>query len=246
MPVSYPTKIRLASSSGGVCAMPECNRPLFDPSPGRGLLGVAAHIAGERPGSARHDRTMTPEVRNAVENLIYLCPNCHRLLDASPDEYPVVRLREIKAVHERRFAEAMRDTIPNIGFPELDELALGFLDPAPVPSDPDFTLVPPEDKLALNQLGAGSRLLIECGLDIAPQVKAFLESRQRIDSHFTTRLKNRFLREYTDEYLRGRRGDELFTLLCNTANRGHFDPLRQMVGIAVLAYLFESCDLFEK
>lgn len=246
MPVSYPTKIRLASSSGGVCAIPECNRPLFDPSPGRGLLGVAAHIAGERPGSARHDPEMTPEARNAIGNLVYLCPNCHRLIDASPDEYPVACLQEIKAVHERRFAEAMRDTIPNIGFPELDELARGFLDPAPVPSAPDFTLVPPEEKLTLNQLGAGSRLLIEWGLEVGPRVRAFLESRHRTDSLFASRLKNRFLREYADEYLRGHRGDDLLTLLCNVANRGHLDPLRQMAGIAVISHLFESCDLFEK
>lgn len=246
MPVSYPTKIGLAAASGGTCPMPECNKPLFDPSPGRGPLGVAAHIAGERPGSARHDPEMTPEARNAIGNLIYLCPDCHRLIDASPDEYPVERLQEIKATRERRFAEAMRDAIPNIGFPELDELARGFLDPSPAPSDGDFTLVPPEDKLTLNQLGAGSRLLIERGLGVAPQVKEFLASRHRTDSHFATRLKNRFLREYTDRYLQGHRGDDLFTLLCSAANRGHLDPLRQMVGIAVVSYLFESCDLFEK
>lgn len=247
MRVSYPTKIRLAARSGGQCAMPSCSQSLFDPASGkRLLLGVAAHIAGDRPGSARHDPDMTPEARNAVENLIYLCPNCHQLIDGSPDEYPVARLRQIKADRERLIADAIRNAIPNIGFPELDEVVGAFLDPPPSHSDPDFTLLPPEDKLELNELGDRSRLLIQWGLGVAPQVRAFLESRSRTDPHFTTRLKNRFLREYTELYLREHRGDELFTLLCDVANRGRLDPLRQMVGIAVLSYLFESCDLFEK
>ena len=46
--------------------------------------------------------------RNAVTNLLYLCPTCHDIIDKNNGEaYPVRSLRQIKATHET-WTTAMR------------------------------------------------------------------------------------------------------------------------------------------
>lgn len=247
MAVSYPTKIALASQSAGECAMPSCETPLFLSGPGTTrILGEAAHIAGDKPGSPRYDPDMTPEARNAVDNLIYLCPNCHKRIDRSVEEYPEARLHELKAKRAQAVDDALRAAILTVGFPELDEVTQAFHDSPHAPAVSDFALRPPEEKLRLNSLGNRSRVLITMGLSAAREVGSFLESKSRTDPEFTHRLKNRFLEEYSRLYGEGHRGDDLFSLMCHFASRGHLVPLQQMVGLAVLSYLFESCEVFEK
>lgn len=247
MAVSYPTKIALASQSAGECAMPSCRTPLFLSGTGATrILGEAAHIAGEKPGSPRYDPDMTPEARNAIDNLIYLCPNCHKRIDRSVEEYPAARLHDLKAQRAQAVEDAMRAALLTVGFPELDEVTQAFHDSPHTSPVSDFVLLPPEEKLKLNSLGNRSRVLITMGLAAAREVGSFLESRSRTDPEFAHLLKNRFLEEYFRLYVEGHRGDDLFSLMCHFANRGHLVPLRQMVGLAVLSYLFESCEVFEK
>jgi len=81
MAVTYPTKLLLAFRSGDRCAFPDCGIALTIEG-GQGnpsVIGEAAHIAGEREGSARYDPSMTDEQRNHYNNLIYLCPTHHRV-----------------------------------------------------------------------------------------------------------------------------------------------------------------------
>ena len=59
----------LWAKTGNQCAMPGCNKELiinetaFDPS---ALLGVMAHIKGEKPGAARYDQSMTEDERSIL------------------------------------------------------------------------------------------------------------------------------------------------------------------------------------
>ena len=248
MSVSYPTKIILAFATGGRCALPSCNRPLAceDEHDGQVLVGEAAHIAGERPGSPRYDPAMTPEERNAPGNLIYLCRNCHRLIDRSWHDYPTNRLHAFKRHREQSVWRGRTAAMPRIGLAELNEAARYFEDHPLTPEDSDFRVLRHEEKLQLNGLGSSSRLLVRMGLAATAQVRGLVEAKTRSNPDFMSRLKHAFLGEYLRLREEGRRGDDLFTLMCTFASSGRHEPSAEAAGVAILAYLFETCEIFEK
>ncbi len=88
---------KLFARSGNRCAFPKCPASIVHEDT---LLGEVAHIKGLNVGSARHDKTQTPEERNAYPNLILLCPNHHTIIDDDELSYTVERLNSIKTAHE--------------------------------------------------------------------------------------------------------------------------------------------------
>lgn len=257
MRVSYPTKLLLAYRSGDRCALPNCRRNLsLESKSGVPInVGIAAHIAGERGGglkgnrSARYDPNMTDEERNGYHNLIYICATCHSKIDAIPqgeEEYPVERLRRIKADHELKVREAMVEAFADVGFPELEEVTRWIMKIDPKPPDRDFSVIPPADKLKKNELGNGSRNIITMGLSVSSEVRAFIESVAQTDFGFPERLKSGFLVEYYRQKRESQSGDDLFDLMCQFAQRGFQKQVEKSAGLAVLVYLFETCEVFEK
>jgi hypothetical protein len=96
----------LFALSCNTCAYPGCEQRLTDPA-WMQVNADIAHIRGEKPGSARYDPDMSEEQRHAYENLLLLCPNCHRLIDRlAADDHPVERLFAIKGKHEERCRDA--------------------------------------------------------------------------------------------------------------------------------------------
>jgi len=251
MSASYTTKLLLAFRSGGRCALPDCGRQLTpDGDSGNPInTGKAAHIAGEHEGAARYDSTMTDEQRDHYNNLIYLCGVCHDKIDDKDQgerDYPVQRLREIKVKHEKKVRDAVTDAFANVGFPELEEATQWIMQVQPGVSGQDFSVIPPEDKLKKNSLGNGSRTIITMGLCVAREVRLFVESVAQTDSAFPDRLKAGFLEEYYRLRRGGHDGDDLFDLMCSFAQRGFKEQCKRSAGLAVLVYLFESCEVFEK
>ena len=253
MSVSNRTKILLAYRSGDICALPGCGQNLSpDSESGDPLnVGEAAHIAGKNPGSARYDKNMPPKNRDHYNNLIYLCGTCHTIIDAMPqgeNDYPVERLHKIKSEHEQKVRDAIADAFVDIGFPELEESTLWIMQinlqqTAP---DNDFSVIAPEDKINKNALGNGSRIIITMGLSISREVRAFIESVAQTDQDFPERLKVGFLQEYYRLRQGGHSGDVLFDLMCRFAQRGFTEQAKRSAGLAVLVYLFETCEVFEK
>jgi len=258
MSVTYPTKIILAYRSGGRCALPDCGKELSinntdgDPT----NLGDAAHIAGEHDGknkankkSARYDPGMTDEQRNHYNNLIYLCATCHRRIDAIPQgekDYTVERLQTLKAKHEQKVREALADAFDHVGFPELEEATQWIMQVNPQSQEDGFSLIPPEDKLKKNDLGSVSRRTITMGLSVSHEVRNFVQSVAQIDADFPERMKSGFLTEYFRLRHQGHTGDDLFDLMCEFASRRFRKHRDKAAGVAVLVYLFEVCEVFEK
>lgn len=90
----------LFALSCNFCAYPGCDLRLTDPSWGAVRADVA-HIRGEKPGAARYAPEMTDSERNAIENLVLLCPNHHREVDRlEPLNWSAERLMQVKAEHE--------------------------------------------------------------------------------------------------------------------------------------------------
>lgn len=248
MSVSYSTKLLLAFRSGDRCAFPECGRALsVDGDQSNPIVtGEAAHIAGEKAGSARFNGTMSEEQRSHYNNLLYLCGDHHTQIDKQVEEFPVDRLRRMKSEHEARVRGAMTEAFGRVGFPELEEATNWIRHLPPDKSTPDFTVIPPEVKLKKNNLGDGPRVVVTMGLSLAREVREYVEGVARTDSDFPERLRVGFLNEYYRLRREGNKGDELFDLMCGFSQRGLKDQASRCAGLAVLVYLFEACEVFER
>jgi hypothetical protein len=248
MSVPYPTKLLLAFRSGDRCAFPACGKRLtVDGAQSNPVVtGEAAHIAGEKYRAARYDASMTDEQRDHYNNLIFLCGDHHTQVDKREAEFPVQHLHSFKVAHEKKVHEAMTEAFVNVGFPELEEATQWIMQVTPSQSGNTFSLIPPEDKLKKNELGNGSRTIITMGLSVARQVRSYVESVSQIDSDFPGRLKVGFLTEYYRLKREGHSGDTLFDLMCRFAQRGFGEQANRSAGLAVLVYLFETCEVFEK
>ena len=250
MSVLYSTKLALAHLSGGICALPGCGLSLStdDVSNPRNI-GVAAHIAGKHKGSARYDPNMTDAERNHCNNLIYLCPNCHTTIDLIPvgvAKYSVPILKLIKEEHEGRIRNSAAVALPNIGFEELQSIVEWCTQGQFSREQPDFSHLKTSAKIDKNSLGSSSRWTIEHSLAVSGMIKDFMGEVAKQDPDFPERLKYGFLQEYSRPKRQGQDGDELFALMCKFAQRGYMEPAKQAAGWAVLVYLFEICEVFEK
>ncbi|MDP1536621.1 MAG: hypothetical protein Q8L95_05510 [Burkholderiales bacterium] len=257
MSAGYPNKLLLAYRSGNLCALPNCGKTLSPESDSGSPfnLGQAAHIAGENDGkgnakkSARYDPAMKDQERNHYNNLIYLCANCHATIDAIPQgeiDYPVDKLRDIKLKHEARVRQATIDAFANVGFPELQEATQWASTVSPSAVTVDYSLLELSDKIKKNDLGDEERGLIAMGLGVANEVSRYIESVAQVDSEFPERLKAGFLAEYWRLKQIGEAGGELFELMCRFSQLGFQKQAQRSAGLAVLIYMFESCEVFEK
>ncbi|MBS3021750.1 hypothetical protein DJFAAGMI_04526 [Comamonas sp. PE63] len=103
----------LARRSANQCANPDCGALTSGPSddPHDSVnVGEAAHIYGANPGSARYEPTMASVDRSSITNAIWLCGNCHKLIDDDPAKYPSGLLFEWQRAHEQVIAEKVGKT----------------------------------------------------------------------------------------------------------------------------------------
>lgn len=107
------TKAQLSKRSGLRCSNPSCGITTIGPgdAPTATMsIGVAAHICAASPGGKRYDAGMTADQRIAIENGIWLCQNCAKLIDSDVDMFPVEKLRHWRTTAEERAREALRVT----------------------------------------------------------------------------------------------------------------------------------------
>lgn len=99
------------------CSNPSCRQPTAGPSEIASSavnIGVGAHIHAASPGGPRFDSFQTPEERAAIENGIWLCQNCAKLVDNDVRRYTPEVLKDWKARAER----LARDEIEGEARPE--------------------------------------------------------------------------------------------------------------------------------
>jgi hypothetical protein len=108
-----PTTETLARRAATMCSNPDCMALTSGPA---GIetaainVGEAAHIYGARPGSARFDVAMSDGERSDITNAIWLCRNCHKLVDADPSQFPAELLFEWRRSHEREIVSRLGKT----------------------------------------------------------------------------------------------------------------------------------------
>ena len=122
------TKEILAKRVGTLCSNPRCSAPTYGPSsdPTKSMSkGVAAHIRAAAPGGPRYDPTMTPEQRSSIDNGIWLCESCAKMIDTDPQRYTVDVLLNWKRKAEERARRAIENPrIVNFGPDFADTLLL--------------------------------------------------------------------------------------------------------------------------
>ncbi|RZP68425.1 HNH endonuclease [Vibrio vulnificus] len=102
----------IAYRAAYICSNPECNTltigaAISDPRL-KNKKGEAAHILGEKLGSARHEPDPCIDV-DGVENGLWLCANCHTLVDKNKGaDYSSKDLFEWKKEHEETISMLLR------------------------------------------------------------------------------------------------------------------------------------------
>lgn len=95
---TYAVKNKLAKRVVYVCSNPNCRKLTIGPDSGNGInnIGVAAHICAAAPGGPRYDENMSEEERKGIDNGIWLCQSCAKLIDSDEDKYTVQLIKSWK------------------------------------------------------------------------------------------------------------------------------------------------------
>lgn len=97
------TKELLARRVGFRCSNPGCRKPTSGPQDdprGSVNIRVASHIAAASPGGTHYDPSMAAEVRASIDNAVWLCQNCAKLVDNDALAYSVDILKAWRALAE--------------------------------------------------------------------------------------------------------------------------------------------------
>lgn len=239
----------LCTKSGNRCAMPDCHRILTENTQNGDpelLIGIMAHIEGEKPDSARYNSNMTDTIRNSYENLILLCPSCHAKIDGQPLTYTKDSLHDIKSKHEEWVIKATAQEMPNITFMELEMVTNNLIGTHYI-NNGSLKLTPPEYKISKNGLSSEIKDMILMGMVRSKEVSDFIKEIDKINKKFKDRLITGFQNEYKrlkDE--EGEVGDDIFYNLFDFSCNNSKDFKIRAAGLSILTYLFEICEVFEK
>lgn len=243
--LSARTIAEVMTLAGGRCSYATCREKLVGYT-SEGILDLAdiAHIVASSPEGPRGGEGSPGFDRSDPSNLMLLCPTHHRLVDRNPGGFDVADLRAMKAKHEMWIQETITRGMLRVTLVELEEVVSMLLAP-PSSEALDFTVVPPAEKMSKNGLSRWSREALSAGIPRAREVGRLLGTKSQIDPDFPDRLKAGFVLKYRELRAAGIRGDELFRGMQRFAASDSSDFSRMAAGLAVLSYLFESCEVFE-
>lgn len=95
----------LFAKSGNLCAFPDCQMPIIaNEGDENKPLAEMAHIIACEDNGPRSDPKIPVKERNKASNLVLFCPTHHTIVDKFEYHYNVHVLREMKRLHEARFA----------------------------------------------------------------------------------------------------------------------------------------------
>jgi len=130
------TKELLAKRVANRCSNPGCRQITSGPHEDQTKvvnIGVAAHITAASADGPRFDPSLTSNERRSVENGIWLCQSCAKLVDNDPIHYSADVLRKWKVLAEESVALELEygrsgDTDSNKVFIDLERIMPDILD----------------------------------------------------------------------------------------------------------------------
>lgn len=234
--------------AAGRCGFPDCRVECAEEATAQDRavpLGEMAHIVAHANQGPRADPAYPAELRDRYENLILLCAHHHELVDKQENTYTIDDLRHWKAGHELWVRGRLTAEIPSITFAEMEMVTKGLL-AAPLSEDYSFTLTTPRDKLNRNGLTERVNFLVTIGFSKVREVAKFVNFIGQVVPDFGDALKAGFIGKYNELKEQGIEGDALFEALHQFASGDSRDFRHQAAGLAVLMYLFEICEVFER
>jgi len=133
--------------------------------------------------------------------------------------------------------------VVSVGVVEVRQL-LEHIALLPEPLITEVKPVPPE-KLEYNQLSSGAETLLRVGMTKAEVVRKYL--RGLVDQTRHDRVAAAFRKRYEELKAEGRAPDDIFAGLQKfVAGDSIPSPSHQAASFAILAFLFEECEIFER
>lgn len=102
------TKDILAKRAGQMCS--NCNRHTSGAHSSDDkavIIGEAAHISGQKLGSSRYLESLTPAERRNAKNGIWVCADCHKLIDSDEAKFTIEVLLKWKKDHEEKIIKKL-------------------------------------------------------------------------------------------------------------------------------------------
>ena len=229
------------------CSHPDCKADLILPETDQDCsetIGKMAHIFAHSRGGPRFNPNISEGEVNSYDNLILLCGTHHDIVDKRPNEYSADILFKWKKDHEKWVKESLSDAMPKVAFVELEKVVKGIL-ARPSIATKDLTLTPPVEKIRKNQLSKRTHDKILIGMIKANEVKSFVREMSKLEPGFPEKIRNGFLEEYKLKN-HGLSSDSLFEGIHDYASRGLITFEEKSAALAVIVYLFELCEIFEK
>lgn len=102
--VGDKNRLLLYVLAGGRCEFDGCQRYLIEHplTRNRGNFAQIAHICAFSSGGPRANKKLDIKSVNALDNLMLLCPQCHKQVDDEPKQWTAPVLRRHKKAHEER------------------------------------------------------------------------------------------------------------------------------------------------
>lgn len=142
--------------------------------------------------------------------------------------------------------EALAREMPSVSFDELDVVTKFILGMPPASTEINFTLTDIRDKILKNHLTEEVNSLLTMGMGKVKEVSHFIEHNTALRPDFPEKLNAGFTVEYQRLWEEGIKGDALFESLHKFSCGYSSDFKKAAAGLAVLSYLFEKCEVFER
>lgn len=244
-----PDLKRLWALSAGRCNKPDCREVLLiDPTEfdEAVVMGEQAHIAPHGSGGPRRISEVPEGERDSYNNIILLCPNHHRgPVDGQPNTYTEELLHQWKSDHEAWVKDTLAQAIPRLQFDELQAVAERLAEAEPIESTPLVDVNIP-DKMMANALTAATKNFLVMAVAGAKEAQRYINYTEPTNPMFGRRLRSTFMAQYHQGVANGLEGDDLFWHLYHfAAGPSTRDPKAMASGIAILGYLFSTCEVFD-
>lgn len=211
-------------------------------------IGEIAHIIGSSEDGPRGDPNFPESKLDDYENLILLCPTCHKKIDKQENSYSPQDLKEMKINHEKWVDENLEISNLEITSKELDIIIRNIStgDYVPSYSFEEFEHIDVSDKIDKNDFSNHVKKYLDIGLVKTYEVKSFVTEMDKVDRKFITSLKAFFKDKYLELKTEYNNNDEIFFELWDYIKNDSYSFIENTTALSVLCYMFELCEVFEK
>ena len=212
-----------------------------------GGVAVTAHQSAHRPGFFMV-RCVSDQAGNKASNRVkawrpYACDAAAAYAITMIRRGPVPPRGQVPAIGGR--LDDLATEMAKLTFGELEAVTNYVAEQAAQPGV-DYSLVDPAEKMKRNSLGQQTHDQLVLGLSKVQLVSEYVDHVTKLDGRFPEKLRDGFLATFRRLKEQRLEGDDLFDRMADFACRNDHRTRYRAAGLAVLTYLFEICEVFEK